>query len=891
MSIEQNNSQQLSLWLHASRWGSLLLPIGFLVLVLFLLLITLVYLTNRSSQEVFERQAEVQVLDMAETLAQQLDQELTMLRKQGELLASQAARHLASDPPTTLASLPSLKRSPEGMLYSPDPQGPAYYFSALQQRSLDQDAEQIWRLAQLAPLLEDIQTQQPLVSQAYINTRNTELLLYPWFDVPAHFLPDLDVREFPFYYQADQLNNPQLQPVWLDTYQDPAGQGWVITLSVPVVIDGEVVAVAGLDITLEALINRLMDFTVPWKGFTQLMSADASLLAQPPATDEVWQVHRGALQLSSQEPLDLKIEPSLDPRLEPLRQDASGLLQLHAEEEAVLVSWSSLSATGWKLLLVAPKAEVFKARQQLLDDYQLLIWLGGSSLLLTSAFLVFLVRRRDQRLLDFLQQLAWAQKPPVDVVKPAETSPSSDVLQHLPGPLLICQFDRDEKISSCNLAFERYMKSSRAHLQGQPLAPLLAMQKLPPGSWMDELELTVPEQEKTRTWWLSLARQEDQGGYAFLLDLTRYNLTQQQLRNERERARQAAKMKTEFSLVVIREANSLLSQLYQASLQMNNPEKSSACREKIQAVQRLMDDLLDMSDESEALEARDADLEELNLVDWVTEAQQAIDPQLQQQGRQLIVDYAEGLPELVLGDRRRLKRLLRHLLRQSLQMSSRGELQLKLQGSSDQKKLLIELVDSGGKLAEEERKRRYQATTPLGSNYEPAEGGLSLGPLLVRQLVQELKGSLDVQVRPEGGLQLSLTLPLLLQVEAQPKANILVVDDGPVNSMLASSVLEKSGYKVEVASSGYKALELALSNQYDLVLMDIFMPGMDGLETASHWRKLDNPNAKIPIIAVTANAQEGDLARFYDQGINAYLAKPYRPAELRELVKRWLPNH
>ena len=117
---------------------------------------------------------------------------------------------------------------------------------------------------------------------------------------------------------------------------------------------------------------------------------------------------------------------------------------------------------------------------------------------------------------------------------------------------------------------------------------------------------------------------------------------------------------------------------------------------------------------------------------------------------------------------------------------------------------------------------------------------------------------------------------------------ILVVDDGPVNAMLASSVLEKSGYQVNVANSGAEALELGKEKIYDLVLMDIFMPDMDGLETTRLWRQLEGTNAKVPVIALTANALVEDRQRFLDQGMDDYLAKPYKPTELRELVLRWL---
>jgi len=890
VSAQKTASTDLKNWLNSSRWLGLILPLSLLVLVLFLVLVVLVNLSNRASQDAFEREAEVEVLEMASLLADQLEQDLLALQSLGELLATQTRRSFAQPLPSQNMQLENIRKSSQGMLYSDNHNSAAIYFSARQERSLEKDREQLERLQSLAPLLKDIYASHELISQVYINTATTETLIYPWVDVPEQFSPNLDVREFPFYYLADATHNPAHEPVWIDTYFDPAGQGWVLTLSVPVLLEGEVVAVAGIDLTLDTLINRMMDLSPPWKGYTLLMAADGTLLAFPPESEEHWGVTlRGARSSSHEETLNVLLRQDLRSQLDPLRQDASGLLPLSLGGDEVLLSWSTLEANGWKLLLVAPRDAVFSARQQLLEDYHLLLWLGAACLFLSSLFFILLVGRRDQKILQYLSQEAPLPTPITPTQEAISSWPQEDLLQQIPGPLLVGQFDREERLVACNEAFEQFAKSSRSELQGQQLAPLLGLEKLPGGHWMDELELS-DEQHKNKTWWLSVSRHEDQSGLVFLLDLTRYSLTQQQLRSERQRARQAAKMKAEFSQVVVREANSLLAELQQATRQMTNLEKSENCRKKISAVQSLLDDLRDMSDEGDLLDEKDTEQQTLNLQNWIADSKAGVDAELEQQQRSLQVEIADQVPTEVTGDRRRMLRLLRHLLRQTLQLASEGDLHLQLSWLSDSNSLEILLADEGGSLAAEERIKRFQASTPLGSNYEPAAGGLGMGPLLTRQLVQELKGSLEVSSRPDGGLQIRLELPVTPVIEKQPTARILVVDDGPVNSMLASSVLEKSGYQVDVASSGRQALELGHKQDYDLVLMDIFMPEMDGLEATRHWRNLPGKNARVPLIALTANALESDRDYFIAEGMDDYLAKPYRPMELRSKVEHWLQD-
>ncbi|MGM0983662.1 MAG: response regulator [Pseudomonadota bacterium] len=124
------------------------------------------------------------------------------------------------------------------------------------------------------------------------------------------------------------------------------------------------------------------------------------------------------------------------------------------------------------------------------------------------------------------------------------------------------------------------------------------------------------------------------------------------------------------------------------------------------------------------------------------------------------------------------------------------------------------------------------------------------------------------------------------------KGRVLIVDDGPVNLTLARQVLERQGLDVETATSGEEALSRLEAGYFDLVLMDIFMPGMDGVETSRHWREREADTAtsqRSILVALTANAGDEDRRRFRQAGMDDYLAKPYRPQALVDLVRRWLP--
>nr|WP_255777278.1 response regulator [Halomonas desiderata] len=122
---------------------------------------------------------------------------------------------------------------------------------------------------------------------------------------------------------------------------------------------------------------------------------------------------------------------------------------------------------------------------------------------------------------------------------------------------------------------------------------------------------------------------------------------------------------------------------------------------------------------------------------------------------------------------------------------------------------------------------------------------------------------------------------------------VLVVDDGPVNRMLASQLLEAQGLRVDSVASGPEALEQQQRLFYDLVLMDIFMPDMDGIEAARRWREQETlaPEAgRSILVALTANATDSDRQRFVEAGMDDYLAKPYGPRELIDLLRQWRPD-
>ncbi|MFO7648546.1 response regulator [Halomonas campaniensis] len=229
-------------------------------------------------------------------------------------------------------------------------------------------------------------------------------------------------------------------------------------------------------------------------------------------------------------------------------------------------------------------------------------------------------------------------------------------------------------------------------------------------------------------------------------------------------------------------------------------------------------------------------------------------------------------------------------------------LRRRLQGLEEdlaQRERRLDRLMAGRERAREESRLKSDYLTLLGRELQPLmdrldevaeQQGYPADRETCQSLVRELRerlGDLSVLLAGLSGGEAEAAAPRL-----RP-ARVLIVDDGPVNLMLARQVLERQGLEVVTATSGAEALACLARAPFDLVLMDIFMPDMDGMETSRRWREEEAsryPGRRSVLVALTANASDDDRRRFEDAGLDDYLAKPYRPQALVDRVRHWLPD-
>ncbi|MBC7906115.1 MAG: response regulator, partial [Rhodospirillaceae bacterium] len=178
-------------------------------------------------------------------------------------------------------------------------------------------------------------------------------------------------------------------------------------------------------------------------------------------------------------------------------------------------------------------------------------------------------------------------------------------------------------------------------------------------------------------------------------------------------------------------------------------------------------------------------------------------------------------------------------------------------------------------------------------------GGTGLGLAISKRLVELMGGEIGVDSEIGRGSRFWFTLPFddadgpvllaappVLVPATRPLA-VLLAEDNAVNRIVAERVLGKAGHVVTTVEDGAQAVKAMAEGRFDVVLMDVHMPEMDGFEATRRIRALSGPAARTPIIALTANVLAGDMERCVDAGMDSYLAKPFKPAELLACVAKW----
>jgi signal transduction histidine kinase/ActR/RegA family two-component response regulator len=273
----------------------------------------------------------------------------------------------------------------------------------------------------------------------------------------------------------------------------------------------------------------------------------------------------------------------------------------------------------------------------------------------------------------------------------------------------------------------------------------------------------------------------------------------------------------------------------------------------------------------------------------------------------LLLQCQPTLPEVVCGDPGRLRQILTNLLGNAVKFTQSGSVSLSAYASEAKDGILhvtFQVEDTGIGIEPSQMKHIFEPFRQVDGSITRRFGGSGLGLSISKQLVEHLGGRIEVESCPGKGTVFSFTLPFLPgkspteTFSALPvfrtlqDKSVLLAEDNEVNRMVAKGILRKIGIHCVCADDGLQALNALKSQSFDLILMDIQMPVMDGLEAIRRIRAGEAGMATInvPILALTANALSGDRQACLDAGANDYLAKPIRSVQLRDALSRLIPS-
>ena len=368
----------------------------------------------------------------------------------------------------------------------------------------------------------------------------------------------------------------------------------------------------------------------------------------------------------------------------------------------------------------------------------------------------------------------------------------------------------------------------------------------------------------------------------------------EELRERTTEAQAATRAKSEFLAVMSHEIRTPLTSVLGMTdflMSIDLPPKALDYVRGIRTSGRhllaLVNDILDFS----RIEAGKLRLEtiDFSIDSLFEELGSLLAPQAVERGLELHFAYEADVPKMLKGDPTRISQVLINLAGNGLKFTSRGSVTIavaRCAGEAGRDRYRFEVRDTGIGIPLEKQPLLFEAFSQVDSSTTRKYGGSGLGLAICRNLVNAMGGEIGVESEPGIGSCFWFEIPLALgemplteaparrQLVAGRKQRVLLVEDVELNRLLIADMLRSHGHEVTPAANGLEAVEMAEREPFDVILMDVQMPVMNGIEATRRIRKLPPPAGAVPVLALSANVREEDQARYRAAGMNGALAKP-----------------
>lgn len=349
------------------------------------------------------------------------------------------------------------------------------------------------------------------------------------------------------------------------------------------------------------------------------------------------------------------------------------------------------------------------------------------------------------------------------------------------------------------------------------------------------------------------------------------------------------------------------------SQNQNSEERETylnAIRHSAENLKVIINDILDLA----SIESGKLKFEKIafNLTDLLPSLISTFTFQAREKNISLQYTLEDSLNRFLVGDPVRLNQILINLIGNAVKFTHTGSIQVKCSVEKEQKNICwvkISVSDTGVGIPGEKLATIFESFSQADESVTRRYGGTGLGLTIARQLVELQKGKIDVKSKEHVGSTFTIVMPYVIgkatklskqnfkpkgaSTDVAPNLRVLLVEDNDINRLYAKSILETWKCKTDIAENGLIAIEKLKSNFYDVILMDVQMPIMDGYEATKVIRTMTHPLNTIPVVALTANATTNDIEKCLEAGMNDFVAKPFTPDDLyQKLFKKLkiLPN-